>query len=255
MSIYRTAVNHPVTTALVFVAFAIFGIFSLIRTSIAQLPDFDANIVMVMSSYSGASASDIETNVTKVLENSLNGVQNLKNMTSRSRENIALVILEFNYGTDIDEASNDVRDKLDLVTSALPDGASIPVLFKFSADDMPIMILSATDEESLSGLDVILDDRVTTPLARVMGVGTVSVNGAPKREINVYCDPDKLQAYGLSVSMISQIIAAENRNMPSGDIDIGSSTYSLRVEKEFDDPFGTAGRCGRPFERQGGLSA
>ncbi len=236
MSIYRTAVNHPVTTALVFVAFAIFGIFSLIRTSIAQLPDFDANIVMVMSSYSGASASDIETNVTKVLENSLNGVQNLKNMTSRSRENIALVILEFNYGTDIDEASNDVRDKLDLVTSALPDGASIPVLFKFSADDMPIMILSATAEESLSGLDVILDDRVTTPLARVMGVGTVSVNGAPKREINVYCDPDKLQAYGLSVSMISQIIAAENRNMPSGDIDIGSSTYSLRVEKEFDDP-------------------
>ncbi len=236
MSIYRTAVNHPVTTALVFTAFAIFGIFSLIKTPIALLPDFDAYKVMVMSSYPGASASDIETNVTKVLENSLNGVQNLKNMTSRSRENIALLILEFNYGTDIDEACNDVRDKLDLVTSALPDGASIPVLFKFSADDMPIMILSATAQESLPGLDVILDERVTTPLARVMGVGTVSVNGAPKREINVYCDPDKLQAYGLSVSMISQIIAAENRNVPSGNIDIGSSTYSLRVEKEFDDP-------------------
>lgn len=236
MSIYRTAVNHPVTTALVFIAFAVFGVFSLINTSIAQFPDFDANVVMVMSSYPGASASDIETNLTKVLENSLNGVRNLKDMTSRSRENISLIILEFEYGTDIDEASNDVRDKLDLVNSSLPDGASVPVLFKFSADDMPIMILSATADESLPGLDKILDDKVTTPLARVNGVGTVSVNGAPQREIQVYCDPNKLQAYGLSVAAISQIIAAENRNVPSGSIDIGSDTYSLRVEKEFTDP-------------------
>lgn len=236
MSIYRTAVNHPVTTALVFLAFAIFGIFSLIKTSVSQFPDFDANVVMVMSSYPGASASDIETNLTKVLENSLNAVQNLKDMTSRSRENISLVILEFNYGTDIDEACNDVRDKLDLVSTSLPDGASMPVLFKFSAEDIPIMILSATAQESLPGLDVILDERVTTPLARVNGVGTVSVNGAPKREINVYCDPDKLQSYGLSVGVISRIIAAENRNVPSGNIDIGSNTFSLRVEKEFSDP-------------------
>lgn len=236
MSIYRSAVNKPVTTALVFMAFAIFGIFSLMNTSISLYPDFDANVVMVMSSYQGASASDIENNLTKVLENTLNSVANLKKLTSRSRENISLITLEFEYGTNIDEASNDVRDKLDLVNSILPEGATVPVLFKFSAEDIPILILSATAGESSPGLAKILEDKVVTPLGRVNGVGTISINGAPKREIQVYCDPNKLNAYGLSVSKISQIISGENRNIPSGSIDVGTETFTLRVEKEFKDP-------------------
>lgn len=236
MSIYRTAVNKPVTTALVFIAFAIFGIFSFMKTSIAQLPDFDANVLLVMSSYPGASAADIETNLTKVLENGLNGVSDLKDMTSKSKENISIITLEFNYGVDIEEATNNVRDKLDMINSSLPDQASTPVIFKFSMDDMPILILSATADESLPGLDKILDDKVTTPLSRVKGVGTVSVTGAPTREIQVYCDPNKLQAYGLSIGTVSNIIAYENRNIPSGSIDIGSESFSLRIQKEFKDP-------------------
>lgn len=236
MSIYRTAVNKPVTTALVFIAFAIFGIFSFMKTSIAQLPDFDANVLLVMSSYPGASAADIETNLTKVLENGLNGVSDLKDMTSKSKENISIITLEFNYGVDIEEATNNVRDKLDMINSSLPDQASTPVIFKFSMDDMPILILSATADESLPGLDKILDDKVTTPLSRVKGVGTVSVSGAPTREIQVYCDPNKLQAYGLSIGTVSNIIAYENRNIPSGSIDIGSESFSLRIQKEFKDP-------------------
>ena len=233
MSIYRKAVNNPVTTALIFIALAIFGIFSLINISLDRFPKFDANVVMVMSSYPGASAEDIETNLTKVLENSLNGVSDLKNLSSTSKENISLITLEFIEGVDIDVATNDVRDKLDMVNSVLPDGASLPVIFKFSADDMPIMIMAATADQSLQGLEKILDDKVATPLARVSGVGTVSVAGAPQREIQVYCDPNKLEAYGLTVSGISSIIASENRNVPSGSIDIGSNAYSLRVEKEF----------------------
>ena len=236
MSIYRTAVNKPVTTALVFIAFAIFGIFSFMKTSIAQFPDFDANVILVMSSYPGASAADIETNLTKVLENGLNGVSDLKDMTSKSKENISIITLEFNYGVDIEEATNNVRDKLDMISSTLPDQSTTPVIFKFSADDMPILILSATADESLPGLDKILDDKVTTPLSRVKGVGTVSVSGAPTREIQVYCDPNKMQAYGLSIAAVSNIIAAENRNIPSGSIDIGSETFSLRIQKEFKDP-------------------
>ena len=236
MSVIRSAVSKPVTTTLVFLAFAIFGIFSLTKTSVALFPDFDANVVLVMSSYPGASASDVENNLTKLLENTLNSVANLKNLTSRSRENVSIVMLEFKYGTDIDEASNDIRDKLDLVNSSLPDGATVPVLFKFGMDDMPVLILSATADKSMNGLDRILDDRVVTPLGRVTGVGTVSVAGAPSREIHVYCDPNKLAAYGLSVAGISQVIAAENRNVPSGSIDIGSESFSLRVQKEFKDP-------------------
>ena len=233
MSIYRKAVNNPVTTALVFIAMAIFGVFSLINISLDRFPKFDANVVMVMSSYPGASAEDIETNLTKVLENSLNGVSDLKNLSSTSKENISLITLEFVEGVDIDVATNDVRDKLDMVNSVLPDGVSLPIIFKFSADDMPIMIMAATADESLQALEKILDDKVATPLARVSGVGTVSIAGAPQREIQVYCDPNKLEAYGLTVAGISQIIASENRNVPSGSIDIGSNAYALRVEKEF----------------------
>ena len=236
MSIYRTAVEHPVTTALVFIALAILGVFSLTRTSIAQFPEFDSNTIMVMSSYQGANAQDIETNLTRVLENALNGVEDLKEMTTQSKENISLLTLTFNYGVDIEAATNSVRDKLDMFNQMLPDGVSMPTIFKFSASDMPIMMLSATADESLAGLDKILDDRVSTPLARVTGVGTVSVSGAPGREIQVYCDPSKLQAYGLSISSIASVISAENRNLPSGNIDIGSETYTLRVHQEFSDP-------------------
>jgi len=236
MSVIKSAVKNPVTTALVFVAFVIFGVYSLINTSIALFPEFDANTIMVMSSYQGANASDIETNLTKILENSLNSVENLKKLSSQSKENVSLLTLEFEYGTDIEEATNNVRDKLDMVNSVLPDGATTPVIFKFSADDMPIMMFTASATESVSGLDKILDEQVATPLARIKGVGTVSIDGAPTREIQVYCDPGKLEAYHLSVGAISQVIAAENRNLPSGNIDIGSGTYSLRVQKEFEDP-------------------
>ena len=236
MSIYRTSVNHPVTTALIFVAFAILGLFALTRLPVDNFPDVESNVIMVMSSYPGASAEDVENNLTKVLENSLNGVANLKDITSNSRENISVLTLEFEYGTDIEVATNDVRDKLSMASQTLPEGASSPTIFKFSADDMPIMIMSATANQSVSALDKILDERVATPLARVTGVGTVSVNGAPQREIQVYCDPNKLEAYGLSIASISSVIAAENRNVPSGSIDIGSNTYTLRIKKEFADP-------------------
>lgn len=236
MSIIKTAVKKPVTTTLIFVAFAILGIFSLINSSIAQLPEFDSNVIMVMASYPGANARDIETNLTKVLENSINGVENLKELTSQSKENMSLLTIQFEYGTDIDEATNNVRDKLGMVSTQLPDGASTPTIFKFSTSDMPIMMISASAKESSNGLDKILDDKLVTPLARVSGVGTVSVNGAPTREIKVYCDPNKLQAYGLSISGIAQMISAENRNIPSGNLDVGSETYTLRVQKEFTDP-------------------
>ncbi|MBR1636878.1 MAG: efflux RND transporter permease subunit [Bacteroidales bacterium] len=236
MSIYRSAVEKPVTTFLVFLAFAILGVFSLTRLPIDFFPDIESNTIMVMSAYPGASAEDVENNLTKVLENALNGVADLKDLNSQSKENLAFLTLTFKYGIDIESATNDVRDKLDMVNSTLPDGASTPVIFKFSADDMPILILSATAEQSVPAMDKILDDRLATPLARVSGVGTVSIAGAPKREIQVYCDPAKLDAYGLSVGTIAGIIAAENRNIPSGNIDIGSETYNLRVKKEFKDP-------------------
>lgn len=121
MSLYSTAVRKPVSTALMFVAIVILGIFSLTRLSVDLLPNIETNTILVMTSYAGASASDIETNVTKPLENVLNTVSDLKHISSQSRENISVITLEFEFGINIDVATNDVRDKLDIIQSSLPD--------------------------------------------------------------------------------------------------------------------------------------
>ena len=188
MSLYATAVKKPVTTALVFVAIVIFGLFSLTRLSVDLLPEIETNTIMVMTSYAGASAADIEMNVSKPLENVLNSVSDLKHITSQSRENISIITLEFDYGTDIDVATNDVRDKLDVAEPMLPDDVDNPIIFKFGTNDIPIIILSVTAEESTNALYKILDDKVSNPLARISGVGAVAISGTPAREIQVYCD-------------------------------------------------------------------
>lgn len=235
MSLYEGAVKKPIMTSLCFLAVVIFGLFSLSKLPIDLYPDIDTNSIMVMTAYPGASASDIENNVTRPLENTLNAVSNLKHITSRSSENMSLITLEFEFGNDIDVLTNDVRDKLDMVSSQLPDDVENPIIFKFSTDMIPIVLLSVQANESQAALYKILDDRVVNPLARIPGVGTVSISGAPKREIQVYCDPNKLEAYHLTIESISAVIGAENRNIPGGNFDIGSETYALRVEGEFDD--------------------
>ncbi|MBD5424937.1 MAG: efflux RND transporter permease subunit [Bacteroides sp.] len=234
MSVYSSAVKRPITTLLCFVTVIILGLFSLTKLPIDLFPDIDTNTIMVITMYPGASAKDIEQNVTKPLENSLNSVEHLKHITSTSRENTSVITLEFEYGYDIDVLTNDVRDKLDMVASLLPDDVNNPIIFKFSTDMIPICLLSVEASESMPGLYKILDDNVANPLARVDGVGTVSISGAPKREVHVYVDPRRLEAYNLSVEQISSVIGAENRNVPGGSFDIGSNTYALRVQGEFE---------------------
>ena len=235
MSLYASAVKRPVMTSLCFVAVIILGLFSYSKLPIDLYPDIDTNTIMVMTYYTGASASDIEQNVSRPLENTLNSVEHLKHIKSTSRENVSVITLEFEYGYDIDVLTNDVRDKLDMVSNSLPDDANTPFIFKFSTDMIPILLLSVEADESMPGLYKILDDLVANPLARVDGVGSVSVSGAPEREIHVYVDPIRLEAYNLSVEGIASIIGAENRNIPGGSFDIGNETYSLRVQGEFSD--------------------
>ena len=235
MSLYEGAVKRPIMTSLCYAAIVIFGLYSFSRLPIDLLPDIETNTIMVFTAYPGASASDIENNVSRPLENTLNTVSNLKHITSRSSENLSFITLEFEFGYDIDVLTNDVRDRLDMVKSALPDEVNDPIIFKFSTDMIPIFLLSVEANESLPALYKILDDMVANPIARIAGVGAVSISGAPQREINVYCDPNKLEAYNLTVESISAIIGAENRNIPGGNFDIGNQTYSLRVKGEFDD--------------------
>lgn len=233
MSLYESAVKKPVMTTLVFVAIVILGLFSLNKLPIDLLPNIETNTIMVLTTYQGASAADVETNITRPLESTLNTVSNLKNIKSSSRENRSIITLEFDYGEDIAELTNDVRDKLNMVKSFLPDGTTEPVIFKFSTDMIPVMMLSATANQSLPALYKILDDNVANPLARINGVGSVSITGAPEREIQVFIDPVKLEAYSLTLEGIAQNIRLENLNTPAGTVDIGSESYSLRVNGEF----------------------
>ncbi len=236
MTLYEGSVKRPIMTSLCFAAVMVFGIFSLAKLPIDLMPDIETNTIMVMTYYNGASAEDIENNVTRPLENTLNSVEHLKHVTSQSRENVSVVTLEFEFGYDIDVLTNDVRDKLDMVSSSLPDEVQNPIIFKFSTDMVPIMLLSVQATESQSALYKILDENVANPLARIDGVGTVSISGAPEREINIYLDPQRMEAYGISPQQVSAAISAENRNVTNGTVDVGTQTYTVRVEGEFSDP-------------------
>jgi len=232
MKIYESSVKKPITTALIFVAVVVLGLFSFSKLSIDMLPEIEMNQAIVMVNYPGASAEDVENNITKPLENVLSTVSELKKIRSTSKDNISIINIEFNWGVDLDEKSNDIRDKIEFVKQALPDGSSNPMILKFSTDMIPVMFISATSEESTNGLYKLLEDGVANPLNRINGVGTVSIAGAPKREISVNVDPKKLEAYNLTIEQIGQKIGLENLNTPGGSIDVGSETYALRIEGE-----------------------
>lgn len=233
MSIYKTAINKPITTMLVFVAVVVIGLFSLTRLPIDQFPEMEPPYVSVMTIYSGANGSEIETNVTKILENSLNSVDDLKEITSTSKDNMSLVTLEFEWGTDLDEATNDIRSSIDMVTDELPDGCSKPLIFKFNTSMMPIMQYAFTAEESYPGLEKILDDNVINVLNRIDGIGNLSLSGAPERYIYIDLDPKKLEAYNLSLETVGNAIGSNNLNLASGSVKMGKEQYQLRVQGEY----------------------
>ena len=233
MKIYETAVKNPVGTSLIFIGVVLIGLLFYKQLPIDLYPNIDMNIVSVMTTYSGAGAQDVEANVTRPLEDVLNTTEKLKEITSQSKDGISMIMLEFDFGTDMDAIMNDVRDKVSLISGFLPDGTEDPIILKFSSDMIPVVVLSATASESSDALYKILDEQVANPLNRISGVGTVSVGGAPKREVQINVVPSKLEAYNISLEQIAQIIAAENVNVPAGNFDIGSQTYMLRLEGEF----------------------
>ena len=151
MKIYETAVRKPISTILIFVGVIVFGLFSLNNLAVDQYPDIEIPQIAVITSYAGANAADIETNITRVLEDNLNTVENLKKMTSKSSDNFSMITLEFEYGSDLTEAANDIRDAVSRTQSLLPDDVDYPTIFKFSSSMIPVMMLAVTADESYPG--------------------------------------------------------------------------------------------------------
>ena len=233
MAIYQTSINKPITTALIFVGIIVFGVFSFSKLPIDQFPAMDIPYVSIMTTYPGANGSEIETNVTKVLENSLNSVDGLKEITSQSKDNISVVSLQLNWGQNLDESVNDVRSAIDMVNDNLPDGCSRPMIFKFSTSNFPIMQYAITAKESYAGLEKILEDNVVNVLNRIDGIGNIALSGTPERYIYIDLDQSKLDAYKISVEQIGQAISANNLNLASGSIKMGKEQYQLRVQSEY----------------------
>ncbi|MBQ4012835.1 MAG: efflux RND transporter permease subunit [Bacteroidales bacterium] len=233
MSIYKSAIEKPVTTALIFVAVIVIGLFSLSRLPIDQFPEMDPPYITVMTTYAGASASEIETNVTKLIENSLTSVDGLKELTSSSRDNMSVVSLELEWGTDRDEAANDVRSFIDMVKSNLPDGCSSPVMFKLNSSLMPIIQYSVMAEESYPGLEKILNDEVVPQLNRINGIGSVSVSGAPDRYVYIDIDQAKLDAYNLTLEQVANAVSVNNLNLSSGTVKMDRQQYQMQVRGEY----------------------
>ena len=233
MSIYASAVKKPVTTILIFVITMVIGLYSLTQLPIDLYPEIELPFLSVFTSYQGASAADIETNISRPLEDALNSVSGLKEITSRSSDNISVIFMEFEYETNLDEASNDVRSSLSFVKGFLPEDADDPTIFKFNSSMMPIIFYAITANESYTGLEKILDEKIVNPLNRIDGVGNVALSGVPGREIYVEVDPRRMEAYNLTVEQIGNVLRAENLNMPAGFMEMGKTDYPIRIQGEF----------------------
>ncbi len=233
MSIYSSSVKRPVTTILIFVALIVIGLYSLVRLPVDLYPEIELPFVTVLTTYPGASASDIESNVTRPLEDALNSVSNLKELTSTSSDGLSVIFLNFEYGSNLDEAMNDIRSNLNFVTTLLPDGSEDPTIIKFNSSMMPIIFYAITANESYAGLEKILDEKIVNPLNRIEGVGNVALSGVPGRRIYVDIDPRKMEAYNLSIEQIGGVLRAENMNMPAGYLEMGQTDYPLRIQGEF----------------------
>lgn len=220
---------------MVFVAILVLGIFSYIQLPVDQYPKMDPPYITVMATYPGANASDIEENVTKILEDQLNSVDDLKELSSISYDNLAVISLEFEWEVNLDEASNDVRDAVDKSMQNLPDDIDRPTIMRFNTSMMPILIYAVTAEKSYPGLEKIMDDKLITRLNRVDGVASVIISGAPERVVYIDLDPNKLDAYNLTLEQIGNKILAENKDISSGNVKMGQMDYTLRVEGEFEE--------------------
>ena len=233
MSIYKTAVNKPISTLLIFMAVIVMGVFSLTRLPIDYFPEIDAPFVSVLTTYPGVNGSEIETNVTKLIENRLNSLDGLKEMTSSSKDNMSVIMLQFNWGMNLEGIVEDVRSNLEWVYEDLPDGCSRPIVFKFNTSMMPIMQYAITAKESYPGLERILEEKVVNVLNRIDGIGTISLSGTPERYVYIDIDPNKIDAYNLSIEAVGQAIMGNNLNLASGTVKMGKESYPLRVEGEF----------------------
>jgi HAE1 family hydrophobic/amphiphilic exporter-1 len=233
MKITKTVVNRPVTVVIIFAILIGLACFLVPQIPVELFPDSDRPVVMVSTTYSGAAPEDVVENVTEVLESQLSNVSDLETITSTSSEGSSVVNLEFDYSKDLDDATNDIRDKRDQVVDSLPDDASTPVLYKMSSDDRPIMSLGLDGDLSQNELKDVATDQVQPLLERLSGVSSVSVSGGQDEIVKVEVSQNRLEAYNISLTDVADALDDQNYQIGSGDIVEGDKDYIIRTDEEF----------------------
>jgi len=239
MSLPEFGVKRPITNLMIFLGIIIISFYSLSRLGIDLMPEIEPPVISVISSYPGANPEDVEVKVTEVLENQLATTPGLEKITSRSFEGVSVISLKFAWGTNLDSASNDIRDRIEMAKRFLPDipdEMDNPYIFKFNTAMMPILFIGINAKESYPELYDLVDERVADPLRQIPGVGTVLLLGGLERQINVWIDRTRLEGYGFSILDIQNAIKQENLSQPVGSLKTGLTDYLLRLPGEFASP-------------------
>jgi len=235
MNLAGFSIKRPVTMLMIVAIVLVLGFISLSKLGIDLYPNFTFPGAVVITEYSGASSHEIESIITEPLEQMLSTISNVKKIQSFSSEGNSTIVVEFNWGTDMDAAALDMREKVDFIKPFLPDGVKNPMVIKFDPSMMPVMQLSVYGGNNIVQLKKIVDDTIVNRLLRIEGVASVSVLGGLERQVSIEVDPDKLSFYGLSMQQISGKLKMENLNLPGGNVNQGKKEYILRTEAEFKD--------------------
>jgi HAE1 family hydrophobic/amphiphilic exporter-1 len=234
MRLPKLAVNRPITIMMLFVGILLFGFVSRMMLPVDVLPDIELPMLTVITVYPGASANEVEQQITKELEETLAGVPDLKSIKSSSKENVSIISLEFNWNAKLDQAANDARDKIELKKQKLPDDARTPMITKINSAMMPVLMYAIEAEESFQGIENIIDNKISNRLKNIPGVASIISVATPEREIKIEVDPQMLQAYHLSVNQIATILRMENITIPGGNVEIGGYDLAVRIPGEFE---------------------
>ena len=226
-------VKKPVGVCMGIVALVILGVISLTRLPVDFLPDIERPYITVRTSYDNAGPEEVEKSVTRLIENAVSSVNNVKSVTSSSKEGESKVTIEFNWGSDLTSATADIREALDRIRKNLPDDADSPTVYKFSTDNIPVMEISFYGTENLSALYNLVDNNVLNKIEQVGGVAMADIKGGLKSQIKVDIDMNRLQAYGLDINTIVRTLGEENQNLAGGETYEGVYKYILRTTGEF----------------------
>ncbi len=233
--IAQFAINRPATISILIAAIVIIGLMNLSQLPTDLMPKMDLPYAAIITSYTGAGPEEVEDQVTKPIENVVGTVGDVDTITSTSSANSSMVLIAFNYGTNMDTAMANIRDKVSMAEATLPDGAEKPQVMKMDLNSMPVISLSINGKDlSLAQLQTIAEDKIEPRLSRISGVASVTITGGREREVKVAVDPVKAENYGLTLSQVTSFLSAENYNMSTGSITFGERKYYARSLQEFE---------------------